>query len=155
MISNLVSKKQAIQQLVTSLEKSWNLHDARMYAEPFAEDAEFTTVFGHVNIGRKIIEEGHALVFSTIFKNSSITITGTRMRFIKPDVVSVALRWEMNGARLRDENLSMTRKGLLNWILVYQNERWEIVVAHNAELPETPARLQSVLRNKPTPNKLV
>jgi uncharacterized protein (TIGR02246 family) len=146
MITDLISKEKAIRQLVENLEKSWNAHDAKMYSETFATDAEFTTVFGQVSHGRKAIEEGHARVLSSVFKNSSISITETRIRFIKPDVASVAMKWIMQGANLWNENFSRERKGLLTWTLIYQNERWEIVLAHNAELPEVPGPLQLILQ---------
>src|SRR5690349_1415839 len=116
MVTNTVSKKEVIQQLVNNLEKSWNRHDAKTYAQAFAEDGDFTTVFGQVKSGRKTIEEGHAMVFSTVFKNASIIITETKIRFIKPDIASVDTWWEMNGANLWDENVSRKRKGLLNWL---------------------------------------
>jgi len=154
MVTDLISEEKAIRQLIEKLEKSWNAHDAKTYAESFASDAEFTTVFGQVSRGRKAIEEGHARVLSSVFKNSSIRITETRIRFIKPDVVSVAMKWIMQGANLWDENFSRERRGLLTWTLIYQNERWEIVLAHNAELPELPARLRSILQEEADPKPL-
>ncbi|MGZ3853873.1 MAG: SgcJ/EcaC family oxidoreductase, partial [Flavisolibacter sp.] len=102
MTTNTVQEKKEILQLVERMQESWNRRDARAFAKNFAEDAEFTTVFGTVDKGRTAIEKGHALVFSKLFKSSSLAITGTSIRFIKPSVVSVDIRWKMTGATQPD-----------------------------------------------------
>lgn len=132
-----VSKK-PILELVKNLEKNWNAHDVKAHVRPFADDAEFTTVFGHVKHGKKTIEEGFELVFSTVFKNSEIRVTDTSINFVRPDVASVHIKWNMTGATLSDGTPWKDRKGLLTWIVVNQNERWEILIAHNSELAEIP-----------------
>jgi uncharacterized protein (TIGR02246 family) len=141
-------KEKEILQLVEKMQKSWSEHDAKAYADSFAEDATFTTVFGNINEGKKLIEEGHALVFSKLFKNSSLTVTDTSVRFIKPNVASVHIRWKMKGATQPDGTPWKERKGLLDWIVVSQNQRWEIVVAHNSELSDPLPGLVSMLENK-------
>jgi len=148
MTTGIESPKKEVLRLVEKMQKSWNGHDAKAYAESFAEDAEFTTVFGNVNRGRKTIEEGHALVFSKLFKNSALTITETSVRFVKPDIVSVDIKWKMTGATQPDGTPWKERKGLLTWVVVYQNEKWEIVVAHNSELIEPLPGLLSLLEDK-------
>ncbi|MGZ3924703.1 MAG: SgcJ/EcaC family oxidoreductase [Flavisolibacter sp.] len=145
MTTNTVQEKKEILQLVERMQESWNRRDARAFAKNFAEDAEFTTVFGTVDKGRTAIEKGHALVFSRLFKNSFLTLTGTSIRFIKPSVVSVDIRWKMTGATQPDGTPWKERKGLLTWIVVYQNQRWEIVVSHNIEPLEFLSGLQSIL----------
>ncbi|MGZ3940234.1 MAG: SgcJ/EcaC family oxidoreductase [Flavisolibacter sp.] len=145
MTTNTVQEKKEILQLVERMQESWNRRDARAFAKSFAEDAEFTTVFGTVDKGRTAIEKGHALVFSRLFKNSILTLTGTSIRFIKPSVVSVDIRWKMTGATQPDGTPWKERKGLLTWIVVYQNQRWEIVVSHNIEPLEFLSGLQSIL----------
>jgi uncharacterized protein (TIGR02246 family) len=148
MTTNTAQDKKEILQLVEWMQESWNRRDARAFAKSFAEDAEFTTVFGTVDKGRRAIEKGHALVFSRLFKDSSLTITETSMRFIKPNVVSVDTRWKMTGATQPDGTPWKERKGLLTWIVAYQNQRWEIVVSHNMELREFLPGLQDMLENK-------
>ena len=52
MTSNSEQNKKDVLQLVEKMQKSWHQHDAKAYAESFAEDATFTTVFGNINEGR-------------------------------------------------------------------------------------------------------
>jgi uncharacterized protein (TIGR02246 family) len=148
MTINPVSQKEEVLQLVDHLQKSWNARDAKAYAESFTDDAEFTTVFGNVNKGRKAIEDGHAIVFSRLFKKSSLSIIGTSVRFIRPDVASVHIRWKMTGATQPDGSPWKERKGLMTWIAVYQKQAWAISVAHNSELLEPLPGMLSMLENE-------
>ena len=91
--------QRAIDKLVSDTTAAWNRHDAAAFAAAFAEDAEFTNVFGMVQSGRAGIEGAHAPIFKTMFKDSQLTATGTRVRMIRPDVAAVDVRWKMSGAR--------------------------------------------------------
>jgi uncharacterized protein (TIGR02246 family) len=125
----------AIEDLVQALEAAQNRHDAHAFAEAFAEDADFTNVFGLVQKGRAGIEAGHAPVFKTMFKDSHLTVTGTSVRLIRPDVAAVDVKWTMTGARDPHGNPWPERAGLLNWIVTRHGEDWLIDVSHNMDLP--------------------
>ncbi len=125
----------AIVDLVRTLEAAWNRHDAHAFAAAFAEDAEFTNVFGMVQQGRAGIEAAHAPIFKTMFKDSRLTVAETRVRLIRPDVAAVDVKWTMTGARDPHGNPWPERSGLLNWIVTRHGERWLIDVSHNMDLP--------------------
>jgi len=125
----------AIQSIVTALVEAWNRHDAHAFAAPFAEDAEFTNVFGMVQKGRAGIEAAHAPIFKTMFKDSRLSVTETRVRLVRPDVASVDVRWTMTGARDPHGNPWPQREGLLNWIATDHGGEWLIDVSHNMDLP--------------------
>ena len=88
----------AIEDLVRALEAAWNRHDAHAFAQAFAEDADFTNVFGMVATGRAAIEALHAPLFKTMVKDSRLTVTHTSVRLIRPDVAAVDVKWTMTGA---------------------------------------------------------
>ena len=69
----------AIEDLVRALEAAWNRHDAHAFAQAFAEDADFTNVFGMVQKGRAGIEAGHAPIFRTMFKDGRLSVTDRRL----------------------------------------------------------------------------
>ena len=129
------SVEQAIEGLARALEAAWNRHDAHGLAEPFAEDAEFTNVFGMAVRGRAAIEALHAPLFKTMFTDSHLTVTETRVRMIRSDVAAVDVKWTMTGARDPHGNPWPERAGLLNWIVTRHGERWLIDVSHNMDLP--------------------
>jgi uncharacterized protein (TIGR02246 family) len=141
--------RHAIEGIAAQLVEAWNRHDARAFAEAFAEDADFTNVFGMMQKGRAGIEAGHAPVFKTMFKDSLLTATETRVRLIRPDVAAVDVRWTMTGALDPHGNPWPERVGLLSWIVTKHGERWLIDVSHNMDLPSADlAKAQAELTRK-------
>jgi uncharacterized protein (TIGR02246 family) len=139
----------AIGDLVRALEGAWNRHDAHAFAQAFAEDADFTNVFGMLQKGRAGIEAGHAPIFKTMFKDSTLTVTETRVRLIRPDVAAVDLKWTMTGARDPHGNAWPARTGLMNWVVTRHGERWLVDVSHNMDLPAPDlAEAQAALSSK-------
>ena len=83
----------AIEQIVQRFVDAWNRHDAHDLAADFAEDADFTNVFGMQAKGREAIERFHAPVFRTMFKDSRLAAGEIRIRTVRPDVAAVDLHW--------------------------------------------------------------
>jgi|SRR5688572_6177252 uncharacterized protein (TIGR02246 family) len=125
----------AIEAIAARLAESWNRHDAQALAAVFAEDADFTNVFGMVAKGRAAIEALHAPLFKSIFKDSQLTVIETGVRLIRPDVASVDVKWQMTGARDPHGNPWPNREGLLNWIATRRGSGWLVDVSHNMDLP--------------------
>ena len=123
-----------IRMLVDGFTDAWNHHDAHAFAGTFAEDADFTNVRGAGAHGRAAVEEFHAPVFTTVFKNSQLTANNVQIRFLTPDLASVDIRWEMTGAVGQDGVPIPLRQGLLNWIVARQDGRWLILIMHNQDL---------------------
>lgn len=129
--------REAIEARVAALAQSWNVHDARAFAAAFAEDADFTNVFGMPAKGRKAIEEFHAPIFATMFRESRLSLTETRIRFLRSDVAAVDTRWEMTGAHDPHGKPWPMRRGLLSFVATRGEQGWTLDVAHNMELPAT------------------
>jgi uncharacterized protein (TIGR02246 family) len=129
--------RRAITALVEAIVDAWNRHDARAFAASFAEDVDYTNVFGMLVQGRAGVEQSHATIFASVFKDSVVTATATRIRFLRPDVGAVDIHWEMTGARLPDGSPWPKRQGLMNAIAVANAGRWSFAVFHNQDIPET------------------
>ncbi|NJM92072.1 MAG: SgcJ/EcaC family oxidoreductase [Rhodospirillaceae bacterium] len=143
------SVEQAAEGLARALETAWNHHDAHALAEPFADDADFTNVFGMAVRGRAAIEALHAPLFKTMFTDSRLTVLETRVRMIRSDVAAVDVKWTMTGARDPHGNPWPERMGLLNWIVTRHGERWLVDVSHNMDLPSPDlARAQAALSKR-------
>ena len=119
-------------------EDAWNRHDAKAFAAVFAEDADFTNWRGSGASGRSKIEEFHAPMFATIFKNSHQKYTDIRTRFVRPDVAAVDVRWQMTGATDPQGNPWPERQGLLNFVMAKNGGQWQIVVMHNLDTSALP-----------------
>jgi uncharacterized protein (TIGR02246 family) len=115
----------------------WNAHDAHVFASSFAEDADCTNVRGVSVSGRYQIEQFHAQAFQKMFMHSHQTAELKKIRFLKPDVAVVDVRWEMTGARTPDGNPIPNRSGLLDLVFTSSGGHWLISVMHNTDL--TPA----------------
>jgi uncharacterized protein (TIGR02246 family) len=112
----------------------WNAHDAHVFASAFAPDADFTNVRGVSASGRENIEQFHALAFQKMFMQSHQTAEVKKIRFLKPDVAVVDVRWEMTGALTPEGGPRPVRTGLLDLVFTSSGVSWLITVMHNVEL---------------------
>jgi len=115
-----------------------NRHDAKAFAAVFTEDADFTNVRGEGASGRSKIEEFHAPMFASIFKNSHQSYSAIKTRFIRPDVAAVDVHWEMTGATDAQGNPRPDHRGLLSFIMTKNAGQWQILVMHNLDLTALP-----------------
>jgi len=130
--------EQAIYGVMDSFMDAWNHHDAKAWTSVFTEDADFTNVLGVSASGRSDIEQFHANVFATIFKDSHQRYTGIKIRFIRPDVAAVDVHWEMTGSTSPAGDPVPLRQGLLNFTMTKNHDIWQIVVMHNMNLAAPP-----------------
>jgi uncharacterized protein (TIGR02246 family) len=125
----------AIEALLAAMEAAWNHHDGAAFAELFAEDADFTNVFGMHTQGRAAITAAHVAILTGPFRDSTVTVTETRVRFIRPDVAAVDARWRMDGARDVAGNPWPDRRGIMSLVAAAADGVWRFAVFHNLELP--------------------
>lgn len=145
------SPEAPVKAVIDSLVAAWNVHDARAFAAAFAEDADFTNVFGMPANGRDAIERFHAPIFETMFKTSRLAATETRVRFLSEAIAAADMRWEMTGARDPSGKEWPLRRGLMNMVMTRDGRGWSIAVMHNMDLPsedlaEAQAKLQRAAR---------
>lgn len=133
--------RRAMHAIVDALVAAWNRHDAAGFAAAFADDADFTNVFGMAAHGRAAIAAAHDPIFRTIFKDSMLVARETRIRLIRPDVAALDIAWEMTGARDPQGNDWPLRRGLLNMIATAEGGAWSIAVSHNMDLPASAAEM--------------
>jgi uncharacterized protein (TIGR02246 family) len=130
--------EQAIRDVVDRFVDAWNRHDAKAFAAVFAEDADFTNWRGTGASGRAKVEEFHAPMFATIFKNSHQKYTEIKTHFVRPDVAAVDVHWEMTGLMDAQGNPRPDRQGLLSFVMAKNAGQWQIVVMHNLDLSALP-----------------
>jgi uncharacterized protein (TIGR02246 family) len=131
----MVQDAQNIQALLDAMSKDWNAHDAKAYSRAFSEEADFTDVVGTNVFGKDSIEKLHEKSFQTVLKNSSLKITGKKIRYITNDIIAVDAWWEMMISQTDDGKNSTLQKGLANLILTRNDKSWLILIMHNMILP--------------------
>jgi uncharacterized protein (TIGR02246 family) len=132
------SDEEAIRSIVDHLIAAWNRHDAHAFAALFSPDADFTDGRGTAVSGREHIQAFHAQPFATVFQQSRLEQTGIRTRFLRADVASVDVPWQMTGMAGPDGKPHPARKGLISLVMLRDAEHWEIAVMHNLDLSALP-----------------
>lgn len=112
----------------------WNAHDVHQFASMFSEDADFTNVLGMSASGRTEIEKFHVAVFERFFKHSHQTGEVTKIRFLRPDIAAVDVRWAMTGAVDEKGKPIPHRTGLANCVFTKSGGQWLVTIMHNMEL---------------------
>ncbi len=135
----------AVREMVSAFHEAANKHDARALAAFFAPDADFTNVVGMSAHGRRAIEEFHRPLFegdtsrgNPSFKNSVFRSDSVKVRFLRPDVASVDVRWTLTGSIAPDGRALGPRKGLLNLVVTEGEGTWQVAVMHNMDLSNAP-----------------
>jgi uncharacterized protein (TIGR02246 family) len=116
-----------------------NKHDAKAFGAVFHADAEFSQVAGAGARGR----EGIVLVhqpFIEKFKKAVVTPGEPRIRFLRPDVATVDIRWSVAGMIGPDGKDRGAQNGLAMVVLTKEKGIWGVAAYHLAELPAPPSK---------------
>ncbi len=131
-----VADSAGIHAVVAALEQAWNAHNAEAWTDMFLPDANFTNVFGIETIGRDAILRTHRHIMATMFRDSSTRMNVTSLRFVRPDVASVTIRWTMHGASDVHGKPWPDRDGLMALVMTMEADGWRVAVLHNMDVPK-------------------
>ena len=87
--SDVARDREQITAILGRWENAWNAHDMAAFASLFHEDGVWVLWTGEVWAGRRAIEEGHAAVHKTIFRNSIQREHLEELTFVGPDAAVV------------------------------------------------------------------
>lgn len=133
----ILTDETGIGEILEAFCNGWNQHNAELFSQVFDEDADFTNVMGLSKTGRAAIAALHGPLFKTIWAFSTLTITESKIRMIKPDVACVDARWKLDGLKDNNGLDRSPRNGLLSFVMTKANDVWKITVMHNMDLPES------------------
>jgi len=134
-----MSDEAAVRMIGARVVELWNAHDMKAFAQLYTEDAEFVNVFGMWWTGRQRIGAEHAESHAVIFRNSHLTAKEMRVKFLRPEVASLHMRWGLTGAVMPDGRPIPDRTGVLVYILVKEGGEWRIAVGQNTDIVPPPA----------------
>ncbi len=128
--------EQTIRKVIADLASAWNRHDMKVYTALFSEDADYVSGAGSWWRGRREIEKEHAERHAAVFKESRVTITGTSIRLLQPEIAIVHSTWELEGLKDPDGRDLPGRKGILTQVVAREQDgRWRIVASQNTDIP--------------------
>lgn len=127
----------AIRKVVSQVEAGWNAHDAKTFAGPFAEDADYVVVNGMYIKGREAIDKGHAGIFAGIYKESKNAATIKSIRFLRPDIAVVHVEWNLE---FMAGGLKQTARAMNSMIMSETGGKWSIASFHNTPIQPPPGQ---------------
>jgi uncharacterized protein (TIGR02246 family) len=117
-----------IEQVIENWNKAWQTKDAKLAAQDYSDDADWTNAFGMKKKGRAEIEKILAEVFSLPFvvAGQSKTVEQS-VRSIKPDVALVVTRVERAGQRTPSGSELGIRQTTHLRVLMKSEGRWKVI----------------------------
>lgn len=125
----------AIKQVFANFYGAFSRQDARATAMTFADDGDFTNMFGFHVHGREAIELRFAALFKGNLRGSNRTDTVRTIRLYAPNVAFVDADTVISGTKQADGSLGPVRKGLMIAVMAKENGQWYISNFHEAEYP--------------------
>jgi len=111
--SDRASDRAKVTALIRSWEEAWNSHDMHAFANLFHEDGIWILWTGQVWKGRTAIEEGHAAVHKTVFRNSIQRERLEELTFVGPDAAVVRFYSTLTGDERSLDRVVRSRKMLI------------------------------------------
>lgn len=123
--------RERITQILARWEDAWNTHDMSAFAALFHEDGVWVLWTGEVWAGRRMIEEGHAAVHKTIFRNSTQREHLEELRFVGPDAAVVRFCSVLKGSEQSPNEPVRSRKFL---VVTRRQGVWKMSWGQNTRL---------------------
>lgn len=128
------SDRQQIVGIVERWEEAWNSHDMRALANLFHEDGIWILWTGDVWKGRPAIEEGHAAVHKTVFRDSIQRERLEELTFVGPDAAVVRFYSTLAGDERTPDKITRSRKIL---IVTKRGGTWKVGWGQNTRLADS------------------
>ncbi|MEO9226393.1 MAG: SgcJ/EcaC family oxidoreductase [Gemmatimonadaceae bacterium] len=133
------SDEAEVRAVATQQGDTWTRHDAKAYAALFTEDCDVVNVLGWWWKGRADLDSKLTTGFSYVFKESRLTITDVKVRFVTPGIAIAHAMWTMTGARSPTGIQTPPSAGIQTLVLTKQDGHWLISAFQNTNgVPERP-----------------
>jgi uncharacterized protein (TIGR02246 family) len=123
-----------IMAIVRIWEDAWNTHDMHAFAGLFHEDGVWILWTGQVWKGRDAIEQGHAAVHKTVFRNSVQREKVEELTFVGPGAAVVRFYSTLAGDERAPDKVVRSRKIL---VVTKRNGAWKVGWGQNTRLADT------------------
>ena len=128
----------AIHKIINNEIDTWNKGDAVGYSRDFSATGTFTNIRGQFFTGYPAYLKQHEVIFTGIFKSSTLKQDVVSLRFIRPDVAVVETVTTVSGTAqsppgvTRDDNGRFHTR--LMQVVAKEDGVWKIVTYHNVDV---------------------
>jgi uncharacterized protein (TIGR02246 family) len=131
----------ALKGLAVKWGKYWNTHNMDSMGTLLTDDVDFVNVAGRWLKGRKETVTHHKERHEgVVFKESVWTTDSVTIKYVKPDLAIMHLKWGIKGDFDADGTPRPPRKGVFTWVVTKENNKWLLLAVHNVNVRETPAK---------------
>ncbi len=120
-------------ELVDRIVESFNTRNAPAFANLFADDAEFVTIFGNRMRGREAISAGHQMVFETLLAGTHIKATGVDVMPLGDDVAMMHATWTRERLPDATPKTLPPGSGIFTFVARKTANDWKLVGATNVQ----------------------
>jgi uncharacterized protein (TIGR02246 family) len=122
---------EAVTSAMQALQAAWNTADADTFANAFTADADFVDIRGAHHHGRTSIAKGHAAIFASVYKGSSITYRVTAARYLTDQVILGHVVGTLTASPAAPAGVQVAQASV---VLVHASDGWWIAAFHNTPL---------------------
>src|SRR5690348_15189766 len=127
----------AVRAVVLRQADAWNRHDAAAYSALFTPDCDVVNIVGWWWKSRAEMQAELTRAFSSVFRDSRLTFTDVRVRFLA-GTSRLHASWTMTGEKM-PPGMPPPDQGIQTLVLVQRDSRWQIAVFQNTlRKPERP-----------------
>jgi uncharacterized protein (TIGR02246 family) len=129
--ANSAKDREEITSILGRWEEAWRTHDMTAFASLFHEDGVWVLWTGDVWTGRRVIEEGHAAVHKTFFRNSIQRELLEELTFVGPHAAVVRFCSVLTGDERAPTEVIRSRKFL---VVTRRQGAWKVSWGQNTRL---------------------
>jgi uncharacterized protein (TIGR02246 family) len=129
--ANATKDREEITSILGRWEEAWRIHDMTAFASLFHEDGVWVLWTGEVWTGRRVIEEGHAAVHKTVFRNSVQRENLEEVTFVGPDAAIMRFCSVLTGDERAPNDVIRSRKFV---VVTRRQNTWKVSWGQNTRL---------------------
>src|SRR5262245_52932713 len=126
--------REQISAILARWEDAWNKHDMTAFATLFHDDGVWVLWTGSVWSGRQAIQDGHAEVHRTVFRNSIQRERLEELTFVGPDAAVARFCSVLTGDERNPGTVVRSRKVL---VVTRRQGAWRVGWGQNTRLADT------------------
>ena len=133
--------------IVTAVPEALNHKDMKMYADLFADDADWINVVGMHWRGKAAVVKAHEIYLKTVFRDGGMSTGDIEIRAVTPDV-AIAVVTELDTAGILPNGAKAPPgSGRLTYVLVKRGGKWKITHGHNTTIDTNAQRFDPINSN--------